>query len=332
MSTRKEDVKKCVSEVEKETEKHWNDFFSEVSPPDEYESTILKIRAFIHNTQKARLSLTCFEKLVVVSSGGTTVPLEQHTVRFVDNFSSGTRGASSAECFLEKGYRVIFLHRQKSLLPFARLIPSSLHLLELDGTSKVKVKDSEVQKTRIVLEKYEKYKPSCLMVSFVTLGDYLWLLKGISNEINVMKEAAVLYLAAAVSDFYVPKNEMPEHKMHSDVKPGISFSLVPKMLLPLTNKWAPSAYIISFKLETDEKLLIGKAKKALDIYHHDMVIANLLTTRKKRVVIVEQNGTTTELLNPDEDKEIEQMIVDTVVTKHIAYMDFKAADFKADFE
>ena len=35
--------------------------------------------------------------IVCVSSGGTTVPLEQNTVRFIDNFSSGERGAVSAE-------------------------------------------------------------------------------------------------------------------------------------------------------------------------------------------------------------------------------------------
>lgn len=32
--------------------------------------------------------------------GGTTVPLEKNTVRFIDNFSSGARGAASAEHFL----------------------------------------------------------------------------------------------------------------------------------------------------------------------------------------------------------------------------------------
>ena len=40
--------------------------------------------------------------------------------RFVDNFSAGTRGSASAEYFLEAGYKVIFLHREKSLLPYAR--------------------------------------------------------------------------------------------------------------------------------------------------------------------------------------------------------------------
>jgi hypothetical protein len=40
------------------------------------------------------------EKLMLVfcfQSGGTTVPLETNTVRFIDNFSSGARGAASAE-------------------------------------------------------------------------------------------------------------------------------------------------------------------------------------------------------------------------------------------
>lgn len=40
-------------------------------------------------------------RVVLVTSGGTTVPLENQTVRFIDNFSAGTRGATSAEYFLE---------------------------------------------------------------------------------------------------------------------------------------------------------------------------------------------------------------------------------------
>lgn len=33
-------------------------------------------------------------------SGGTTVPIEMNTVRFVDNFSAGTRGSASTEYVL----------------------------------------------------------------------------------------------------------------------------------------------------------------------------------------------------------------------------------------
>jgi hypothetical protein len=35
--------------------------------------------------------------VVLVTSGGTTVPLERRTVRFIDNFSTGARGAKLAE-------------------------------------------------------------------------------------------------------------------------------------------------------------------------------------------------------------------------------------------
>lgn len=40
-------------------------------------------------------------RIVLITSGGTTVPLERRCVRFIDNFSSGSRGAKSAERFLE---------------------------------------------------------------------------------------------------------------------------------------------------------------------------------------------------------------------------------------
>lgn len=71
--------------------------------------------------------------IVVVTSGGTMVPLEKNMVRFIDNFSQGTRGAASAECFLAEGYAVIFVHRKKSRMPFShfssKLTSSSSHFL-----------------------------------------------------------------------------------------------------------------------------------------------------------------------------------------------------------
>lgn len=36
--------------------------------------------------------------MVLVTSGGTSVPLEKNTVRSIENFSTGKRGAASAEC------------------------------------------------------------------------------------------------------------------------------------------------------------------------------------------------------------------------------------------
>ena len=37
------------------------------------------------------------------TEGGTVVPLERRCVRFIDNFSAGSRGALSVEEFLEVG-------------------------------------------------------------------------------------------------------------------------------------------------------------------------------------------------------------------------------------
>ena len=48
------------------------------------------------------------------------MPLEKNTVRFIENFSQGTRGSSSAESFLRLGYAVIFLYRKNTLQPFLR--------------------------------------------------------------------------------------------------------------------------------------------------------------------------------------------------------------------
>ena len=64
-----------------------------------------------------------------------------------------------------------------------------------------------------------------------------------------------------------------------------SFQLqcVPKMLVPLAQQWKGESALVSFKLETDSKILVAKARKALDKYGHKLVIGNLLDTRKREV-------------------------------------------------
>ncbi|CAN0061708.1 unnamed protein product, partial [Laminaria digitata] len=58
--------------------------------------------------------------VVCVTAGGTAVPLEANTVRTIDNFSTGRRGALSAEQFIKRGYAVIYLGREGCAAPFAR--------------------------------------------------------------------------------------------------------------------------------------------------------------------------------------------------------------------
>ncbi len=225
-------------------------------------------------------------------SGGTTVPLEVNMVRFIDNFSAGTRGATSAEYFVEAGYAVIFLHRQYSLQPYSRHYSHSKncfldHMELADG--KLIVAEGFAQDMKIVLERYQKAKSSnmLLIVDYQTVQSYLYLLYHTAKLMQPLGNRALYYLAAAVSDFYIPRHEMQQHKIQSgDGALHLRLEQVPKFLQPLVSEWASNGFIISFKLETDEALLIPKAKGALLKYGHQMVIANILTTRKRTVIMV----------------------------------------------
>ena len=47
-----------------------------------------------------------------------------------------------------------------------------------------------------------------LTLNFVTVNDYLWLLRAVSQELSVFGKDAMYYLAAAVSDFFLPRQKM----------------------------------------------------------------------------------------------------------------------------
>ena len=50
-----------------------------------------------------------------------------------------------------------------------------------------------------------------MSVKFTTVTEYLYLLKGIAKIFNSLGANAMFYLAAAVSDFYLPAPEMVGH-------------------------------------------------------------------------------------------------------------------------
>ncbi|MBE3112340.1 MAG: hypothetical protein IMZ46_17840, partial [Acidobacteria bacterium] len=160
-------------------------------------------------------------RVVLITSGGTTVPLEKQTVRFIDNFSAGTRGATSAEYFLEAGYAVIFLHRQFSLLPYSRHYSHAtdcfLDFLAESPGGAVQARASSQDKMLAVLRKYRAAKDGNLLLTipFVTITDYLHELRSVSRLMRPLGPTGLLYLAAAVSDFFVPPDRMAEHKIQS---------------------------------------------------------------------------------------------------------------------
>ncbi|CAI5687533.1 unnamed protein product [Oreochromis niloticus] len=269
-------------------------------------------------------------KVVLITSGGTKVPLESRTVRFLDNFSSGRRGASSAEYFIDSGYAVIFLHRHRSLYPYTRmfLTINMLDALEFQAggapgnTGEVVVNQQVLPNIAKVLKRYEEVKESRLLlpIEFNTLSEYLHLLKAAAQALSTIGSKAMFYLAAAVSDFYIPASEMPEHKIQSSNGPlQLSMKMVPKILSPLVKDWAPQAFVISFKLETDASILLDKARRALDTYRHQAVVANVLDSRRGYVVVVTPE-TQAELILTEEDVknevEIEERIVSNLTSAH----------------
>jgi phosphopantothenate-cysteine ligase len=292
------------------------DYFSENPAPALLEKHTAQAKEFISYHAAAG------RRVVLVTSGGTTVPLERQTVRFIDNFSAGTRGATSAEYFLETGYAVIFLHRQFSLLPYSRHYSHAtdcfLDFLHEGSNGSVVANEEYREKMLKVLRQYNSAKEKNLLLTlpFTTINDYLFVLREIAQLMRPLGPSGLLYLAAAVSDFFVPPERMVEHKIQStnatdtaakqadneeeevfdnfDSSPAVPRSKrlivdldpVPKFLKNLVDGWTPEGMIVSFKLETDPEILVHKAQYSLDRYQHHLVIGNLLSTRKWEIVFV----------------------------------------------
>ena len=248
-------------------------------------------------------------RIALITSGGTTVPLENQTVRFIDNFSAGTRGATSAEYFLDAGYAVIFLHRRFSLLPYSRHYSHStncfLDFMVEGAGGQVFVKDEYQEKMQAVLRKYKeaRERDTLLLLPFTNVNEYLWSLRDTALALRYCRSSALIYLAAAVSDFFVPRDRLAEHKIQSgttkgatgDVPDGVAkklvidLDMVPKFLKVLVQRWVHNAMIISFKLETDPSILMSKARTSLETYSHHLVIGNVLASRSYEVVFVTPN-------------------------------------------
>lgn len=295
-------------------------YFSSHTPPAYLPELQEQMAAFIDFHASAK-------KVVLVTSGGTTVPLENNTVRFIDNFSAGTRGATSAEYFLENGYAVIFLHREFSLLPYSRHYSHTTncfldYMTEIDN--KVQINPDFADEMLVVLRKYKRATESnlLLLVPFTTVNQYLYTLKCALKLMSRLNSSALFYLAAAVSDFFLPLSRMPQHKIQSQPTGTLVIDLeqVPKFLRRLVDSWAPSAMIVSFKLETDSLILLQKSMTALSRYQHQLVIGNLLQTRKWEVVLVTPDGATEWVRMSKEQQqagtEIESLIVPAVVARH----------------
>ena len=230
-----------------------------------------------------------FRPIALVTSGGTTAPLEVNEVRFLDNFSTGTRGAISAEQFLSKGYAVIYLSRTGFAMPYIQRLNQLLQpnkgtssswqslsrlfqlnpdddtntsfddddddgniysnpkdpweeegeeenddaFVDLDNYTKRAVikrrrKRDDVLKLNNRLAESEQLKKcldeysqvqnagTFLHVEFKSVDEYLAKLKLCCQALEESSGSmALLYLAAAVSNFYIPSDKKSLHKIQS---------------------------------------------------------------------------------------------------------------------
>ncbi|KAM7252823.1 hypothetical protein ACFE04_025441 [Oxalis oulophora] len=295
-----------------------------------------------HGNEKQR-------RIVCITSGGTTVPLEQRCVRYIDNFSSGHRGAASTEYFLKAGYAVIFLYRRGTCQPYCRSLPDNpfLDCFEFSDDSNVQVREPHSEAVKNAIKNHQDVWrfltflvviPSILdfillalqavtgglllKLPYTTIFEYLQMLQLVGLSLNSLASYAMFYLAAAVSDFYVPWKEMVEHKIQSGSGPlDMRLVQVPKMLSVLRNAWASKAFCISFKLETDIKILLDKAGMALKKYKMNAVVANELLTRKEEVVVVTTDGAITVRRDGTQaNSDVENPLIQLLLDRHTVYI------------
>ena len=360
-----------------DSEEAANAFFASAPPAPRLHETRGETSAFcLHHGYRAGGDAVGDRPIVLVTSGGTTAPLERSAVRFIDNFSSGSRGAASAEYFLERGYAVVFLHREGSLRPFERRLPSvaaecaenvrSVGARSILGVMRVVGEDGDAHDDALssatddafrarggrveavptaapalapaVLRHLDAARRGALLcVPYTSVFEYLQYLREMCSVLGAAcGRNAMVYLAAAVSDFYAPWSSLPEHKMQSrENADGSASGLVvrleqtPKMLGRVRRTWCPEAFVVAFKLETDPELLHRKASASLRTYGAHVVVANEMAKRRDAVWMCSLErgeadgarapGTVEELTRPRGERDIERLVVDHLVERHRAY-------------
>lgn len=209
-------------------------------------------------------------------------------------------------------------------------IPKRILTFDHDGNPKLNNDDPEYAKLAALLKDREQHHGKILELPFVSLFSYLYGLLQLTQVLSDYKETfhpsteypnVMLYLAAAVSDFYVPRAIMSEHKLQSRdlIGSGLKIELQnsPKILAGVRTI-GKNLKIVSFKLETDEQILEEKVFKSLKEYHSDFIVANTLANRFNLVTIYPR-GKERITLHLADDHPIEEDIVRTLVGEPVIH-------------
>ncbi|ESL08366.1 hypothetical protein TRSC58_03931, partial [Trypanosoma rangeli SC58] len=264
-----------------------------------------------------RVSQQTCKGVALITSGGTVVPMEVNAVRYLTNFSTGSRGAATAEALLQRGWACVFLYHENSTRPFRRHL-DQMSTEQLFAELAAPVRSPKVLAT---LQAYEKHRDRILYVPFKTLMEYMFLLRLLSEVLSRRAESLqslpmMLISAAAVSDFFVPLSRIPTNKISSDNDLNVCFESVPKMLGYISEEWCTSSatvprYLITFKLETEEEAMKKKALQNLVKYNCDAVVANMLQNYQEKVLVYWRGEEHHPIpLLRSEDTSIEMLMVD----------------------
>ena len=98
----------------------------------------------------------------------------------------------------------------------------------------------------------------------------------------------------------------------------LKLSPVPKMLSLVRDDFAPNAFCVSFKLETDKDILFEKAKIAINKYDMHMVIGNVLETRYDKVWILQNRSMYISSDDGDQNNESDNKVTVSEVSKNDA--------------
>ncbi|KNH06320.1 hypothetical protein XU18_2825 [Perkinsela sp. CCAP 1560/4] len=278
-------------------------------------------------------------RLALVTSGGTIAPLEQNTVRCVTNMSTGKRGSEIAAGLLQAGYWVIFFSKSGSQQPLESALrrffpvygeassddadPVSLNAFDVVGESEVIVKEEYRKEFVRTLHDYRQGR--LCVVHFDTVWQYLSLLRLMTTEIYSAVgrdglRAVTVVLAAAVSDFYVPRENQPEHKMKSNASDAdviIRLKRVPKLLRVISEEWLHGqALVVAFKLETDPEALAESAYAQITRCGVDICIANLLDSYRRKVYVYYSRHPKPFIITAEEQVSVNAQIVKEICDHH----------------
>jgi phosphopantothenate-cysteine ligase len=258
-------------------------------------------------------------RVAIITSGGTSVPLEKNTVRSITNFSKGNRGAYSAESFLESGYAVLYCHAILAKMPFSPVVtPRDLEIK--DDLIVVTHQSDDLKKA---ISRYQSAVRDNFLceIPFETVQEYLLLLRTLGIASRILGKNCLFFAAAAVSDFYLPFSKMETHKIQSRNIEGLELKLdgTPKMLQPLKSEWSPESFLVTFKLETDGTILNEKIRYAMEKYKIDLVIGNMLQNYQNSVIVCDGKNVL-KIDREDHEAHLEPRLIAEVIRRHEMYL------------